>query len=69
MFNLHNKTAIVTGGGRGIGRNVALTLARAGANVAICGRTRETLEATARPSSTRRRGLVTRRRREGTRSS
>lgn len=47
MFNLHDKTAIVTGGGRGIGRNVALTLARAGANVAICGRTRDTLEATA----------------------
>ena len=47
MFNLHDKTAIVTGGGRGIGRNVALTLAQAGANVAICGRTRDTLEATA----------------------
>ena len=46
MLNLNNKTAIVTGGGRGIGRNVALTLARAGANVAICGRTRETLEST-----------------------
>src|SRR3974390_2227024 len=32
---LSGKTAIVTGGGRGMGRSMALALARAGANVAI----------------------------------
>lgn len=34
-FDLSNKNAIVTGGSRGIGKAIALTLARAGANVAI----------------------------------
>jgi NAD(P)-dependent dehydrogenase (short-subunit alcohol dehydrogenase family) len=35
MGNLDKKTAIVTGAGRGIGRGIALALAREGANVAI----------------------------------
>ena len=34
-IDLHNKQAVVTGSGRGIGREVALTLARAGANVIV----------------------------------
>jgi citronellol/citronellal dehydrogenase len=38
--------ALVTGGGTGIGRATALELARAGAQVAICGRRPEPLEAT-----------------------
>ncbi len=34
-MRLHNKTAIVTGGNIGIGRGIALALARCGAQVAI----------------------------------
>ncbi len=40
--------AIVTGGGTGIGRATAMELARTGANVAICGRRPEPLEAVRR---------------------
>jgi 3-oxoacyl-[acyl-carrier protein] reductase len=36
VISLSGKNALVTGGGRGIGKEIALTLARAGANVAIC---------------------------------
>lgn len=36
LFNLSGKTAIVTGGARGLGRQAALALAEAGADVAIC---------------------------------
>jgi citronellol/citronellal dehydrogenase len=40
------RTAIVTGGGTGIGRATAVELARTGARVAICGRRPEPLEDT-----------------------
>jgi 3-oxoacyl-[acyl-carrier protein] reductase len=44
---LNGQTALVTGGGRGIGRNLALELASAGASVIVTGRTRDEVEAVA----------------------
>lgn len=46
MINLNNQVTIVTGGGTGIGRAVALALAGEGASVVVCGRRREPLEST-----------------------
>lgn len=37
-FDLHGKTAVVTGAGRGLGQGVALGLAEAGANLVLLGR-------------------------------
>jgi NAD(P)-dependent dehydrogenase (short-subunit alcohol dehydrogenase family) len=39
LFNLKGKTALVTGGGRGIGQVIAVGLAKAGAEVAVISRT------------------------------
>lgn len=46
-FDLRGKAALVTGGSRGIGRAIAVALAEQGVDVAICGRTEETLASTA----------------------
>lgn len=46
MFQLEGKTALVTGASRGIGRNVALSLARAGATLELWGRDQAALAET-----------------------
>ncbi len=43
-LGLQRRNALVAGGGRGIGKAIALELAREGANVAIVSRTRQELE-------------------------
>ncbi|MCY4113411.1 MAG: SDR family oxidoreductase [Chloroflexi bacterium] len=45
-FRLDGRRALVTGGGTGIGKGLAQALAEAGADVAVCGRTQDTLERT-----------------------
>jgi 3-oxoacyl-[acyl-carrier protein] reductase len=45
-MKLKEKVAVVTGGNRGIGKEIALTLARNGASVALCGTNEETIKAT-----------------------
>ncbi len=51
MLDLAGRKAVVTGGGSGIGRAIALRLCSGGAAVAILGRTRATLDAVAREAA------------------
>jgi NAD(P)-dependent dehydrogenase (short-subunit alcohol dehydrogenase family) len=54
----HNRVAVVTGAGTGIGRAVTLALLRDGYRVALAGRRREPLEQTAAESAHARQALV-----------
>jgi NAD(P)-dependent dehydrogenase (short-subunit alcohol dehydrogenase family) len=57
-MSTHNKVAIVTGAGTGIGKAVTLALLRDGYRVALAGRRREPLERTAAQSEAAARALV-----------
>ena len=48
LFNLSGKSALVSGGGRGIGKTLALALAEAGANVAVASRDEQACAGTAK---------------------
>ena len=45
-LGINGKVALVTGGSRGLGKHSALSLAKEGVNVAICGRSQDTLDST-----------------------
>ena len=47
FFDLGGKLSLITGAGRGIGRAVALTLARAGSDVALVARSKDELQSVA----------------------
>ena len=53
LFDLSGKVAIVTGGGSGIGRQMAHGLADAGAELVLCARKVERCEEAAREMPTR----------------
>lgn len=44
IFDLNGKVAMVTGGTRGLGEVAAMALAKAGADVAVCGRSQDDLD-------------------------
>jgi len=44
LFDLHGQTALITGASRGLGKEMALALAGAGANIVLVSRHREELE-------------------------
>ena len=58
LFDLSGKAAIVTGGNGGIGRGIALGLARAGANICIAGRNENKNESVRREIAELDRGCI-----------
>ena len=50
-FSLDNKNIIVTGASSGLGRQIAIRSAQAGANVILVGRNQDTLDETAEQCS------------------
>ena len=48
LFDLRGRTALVTGGGRGLGRHIAIGFAEAGADVIVASRKRASCEETVR---------------------
>src|SRR5258708_9613053 len=50
-MNLANKLACITGGGRGIGRAIAIAFAREGASITVAARTRAQVESVAKEIS------------------
>ena len=57
LFSMRNRVVLLTGASRGLGRDMALALAGAGATVLCAGRSVKELEATAR-AITRKGGIV-----------
>ena len=56
LFSLKNRIALVTGASRGLGRDMAMCLAEAGATVLCAGRAAKDLEATVRAIKKKRKG-------------
>ena len=52
-FRLDGRTLLITGGSQGLGREMAVACAEAGANVVLVGRSREPLESTAQEIESR----------------
>jgi 2-deoxy-D-gluconate 3-dehydrogenase len=47
VFDFKGRVAVITGAGKGIGRNIAIAFANAGAHVVLAGRHRDTLDSAA----------------------
>ncbi len=48
LFNLHGRVAVITGGGRGLGQQIAEVYAERGCNLALCSRNKENCDEVAK---------------------